>query len=449
MPEVDEIWTHPEPFNIKRKCIGVTNCSGATNIIEGDLHMNLTKEEEAILRGERGEAQKIAMNLLVKAGEAIEAESLVQVCSAHIHPAMPLSEYPEEAFIDVVDYFASLGGRFKIITTLNPEGCDQEYSLPVPRTPSYLAKQSKLTELYKRMGAIHVWGCIPYFDLNVPRYGEHVAWGENTAAAYANTVLGARTNIEPFEIALAAALTGRAPNCGMHLDENRRGDVLVSIEETMQLESATPSDYTLLGKYLGNKLVAVNSKTPVIKGIPRNISPESMKNLVTCMTGDCGAPLYHIVGITPEARTVEEAFQDQTPKEKIKADPHEMEKLRRQLMSFSKDDKIDIVIFGCPHYHLNEIKRLAELLKGNRVHKDTQLWLCTNTSIRQQAKDLGYVDTIESAGGKVFRACGYMCYKFNPELNILSDYAFVAKGGKTGYAPTDTCIKAAIEGRMP
>ena len=190
--------------------------------------MILNQEEEAMLRGDQGEAAKLAMEILVKVGEKFGAKSLVPVASAHIVLAMYKSIY--EAGVEVCEKFAAMGAKFRVPTTLDPSGMDTQKWREFKTPDAYAEKQLRVAKAYEQMGAIMSWTCLPHFSGSAPRFGEHVGWTESSAVAFINSVLGARSNRETAVIDVCIGITGRTPEYGLHLQENRYGKVLVKME---------------------------------------------------------------------------------------------------------------------------------------------------------------------------------------------------------------------------
>lgn len=266
--------------------------------------MRLTDEEKRMLDGGQGTAVCKSMEILVALGEIYDAERMVPVQSVH----MPGSSIvvAGEAGTSLVEEMSASVERFAAFTTLNPCAIDRAQWQALALREEEVEPQLRLTRAYEKMGGISCHTCTPYFIGNVPRMGEHIAWGESSAVAYANSVLGARTNREGGPSALASAITGRAPAYGFHLDENRRGHLLVEVATAIQRFY----DYGNLGYYVGT---IAQEKVPVFAGIPPSATPDELKILGAALASSGAVALYHAVGVTPEAHTLEQAFGGTPP----------------------------------------------------------------------------------------------------------------------------------------
>jgi len=348
--------------------------------------MYLTKEEEQIFNGEFGEGMQKAMELLVAIGDAYDAEKLIPITRAHA------ASSGQEGDMYFVELLAKGGASCRVPTTTNPV-YDMEYFhsiFEIPEKEAEVARRVK--EGYKQIGAILSWCCTPYITENIPLYGEHVAFSESSATPYVNSVIGARTNREAAQSALAAGVIGKTPEYELHLKENRKGTLLVKVEAALKDEF----DYTLLGQYVGKK---VGYGIPVFTGIPRRPTTEELINLCAMLNTSGAIPMFHIPGFTVEAQTVEEAFQGAVPEDKIAVTDRELIQTYEELQGAS--GKIDFVMLGCPHYTLKQVEEVARLLRGKKIHDDVSFWVCTSATAKFLAERSGYVDIIEKAGGHV------------------------------------------------
>jgi hypothetical protein len=222
----------------------------------------------------------------------------------------------------------------------------------------------------------------------VPHYGEHIAWAESSAVCYANSILGARSNREGGPSALAAALTGRTPDYGLHLDRNRQPGLGVQVETRVEGTHA----FGALGRVIGQVMEMSGDKPiPYILGIQR-ASLEELKSFCASLATYGGAALFHMAGITPEAR------QFSPPEEALIVSQSELEKAMQSLNT-DTDLPVDFVSLGCPHLSIQEIARIAELLNGKHVAKE--FWITTARPVKQIAERMGYTQTIEASGAKI------------------------------------------------
>lgn len=355
--------------------------------------MFLTDEESAMLSGEKGPAVQKAMEILVALGESFGAERLLTVSNVHMAGSSVL--VAEEAGTRFVEDIKRQGGTFVTRVTTNPTAVDpvQWREIGIPESDSAL--QTRLTDAYAGMGANTCNTCIPYLVGNSPRFGEHMAWGESSAVVYANSVCGARTNREGGPSGLATALTGRTPEYGFHLTENRYGKLLVKVETTLD----DMTDYGTLGYFAGR---IAGQDTPVFTGIPSDPTLEQLKALSAALAASGAVSMFHAVGVTPEAPTLEAAFGGKAPEKVLVFDEAEKKKAEAALNK-EPSDHVDWILVGCPNASVQEIREVAEALEGRKVHKDVALWVTTAGAMYAMAERMGYIQTIKEAGGTVVR----------------------------------------------
>ena len=408
--------------------------------------MFLTNEEKSMLDGKFGEPVQKAMRILVTLGEAYGAKRMIKINNVHFPGASIV--VAGEAGVNYVNATANNGGVFKtIMTTTNPTAIDPEKWERLGIDENAFKMQKSLTDSYQKMGAFVCGTCTPYQIGNCPLKGEHIAWGESSAVAFSNSILGARTNREGGPTALAAALTGRVPAYGLHLDENRFGDFLVDVKA--ELKNIT--DYGTLGYYIGG---IVENKVPVFKGIPKSVTIDQLKMLGAALASSGAVALYHIIGITPEAPTMKSVFKKENY-QTIEVSRENMEDTEK-LLTKAEDRDIHWVVFGCPHLSINEISYLSEKLEGKKIHSDVEVWLNTSVPVKEYAKRLGMTQKIEEAGAQfICETCPIVGqtdqiakrYGFK---NLVTNSAKLAHyvPGQFGimsiYGNTDKCIDTAI-----
>ena len=218
--------------------------------------MHLTREEEQMLSGEQDYALQKSMQILVTLGEIFGADSMVPVTSVQV---AGVSYYNlGDAGLEYLQNLAAKGAKVRVRTTLNPAGMDLENWRQLGIDEGFAKKQEQVIESFVKMGIPPSCTCTPYLVGNEPAFGEHIAWSESSAVTYANSVLGAMTNREGGPSAIAAALTGRTPRYGMHLEEKRRAQVRVKVDA--KLESVP--DFGALGHAVGKRLSLIHISEP-------------------------------------------------------------------------------------------------------------------------------------------------------------------------------------------
>jgi predicted aconitase len=400
--------------------------------------MYLTKEEERILKGECGEGTQKAMELLVAIGDAYDAEKMIPISRAHA------ASSGQEGDLYFVELLANGGAHCKVPTSTNPvydiEYFDDLFDF-IPKDEAEVAR--RVMEAYKRVGAILSWSCVPYLAENIPLYGEIVAYSESSATPYVNSVIGARTNREAAQSALAAGVVGKTPKYGLHIKENRKGTHLIKVEAALKDEF----DYTLLGYYVGKQ---IGYGIPVFTGVTRQPSTEELINFCAMSNVSGAISMFYIPGFTIEAKTVKEAFQGDTPVDEITVTDRELKQACEELQTIS--GKIDFVMLGCPHYTLKQVEEVARLLDGKKIHDGVSFWVCTSATTKMLAERTGYVDIIERAGGHVVvdtcidEPC-WIAYKNKVGMTDSPKCAYYRRFKDVIVSRLRDCIEAAIKGK--
>lgn len=370
--------------------------------------MYLTPGEEKVYEGEQGWARQVCMKILVRLGDLYGATRLIPVKSAHVSGVSykTLGDAP----IDFLEDLVKAGGKAQVPTTLNPSSFDPEYLIKrfsVERQE----KQEQIVALYKKMGVKPVLTCTPYY-LDEPQRGWHLAWSESSAVAYANSVLGAKTNREGGPSALAAALIGKTPNYGLHQTENRKPNVLVNVETPLMNEA----EFGALGIYVGKLL---KDKIPVFQGLS-NCSHEDLKQLGAGLASTGMTSLFYY-----QRPTETDGF------EKIAVERENVKNIIETLSTASLSKTPDLIFVGCPHCSFNELENVATLIKGRKVKDKTELWVCTSRRIKEKAWN--HVKQIEKSGGHVLcDTCAVVTW-----VKQLGMDNMVTNSAKTAhYAPT-------------
>jgi predicted aconitase len=397
--------------------------------------MHLTSEDKKILAGAKGRATQKAMQILVALGDIYGAERMIPVSSVQI--AGVSYDNLGEAGLLFLSEMAEGGGRVRVKTSLNPAGMDIENWLVLGIPEEFAEKQLRVLEAFSRMGVSTTCTCTPYLTGNLPQFGEHLAWSESSAVCYANSIIGARTNREGGPSALAAALTGRTPEYGLHLVENRLPEITFQVKARL----VENSDFGALGKLIGEK-IAASKAIPYLQGIT-SATLENLKSFCASLATYGGTALFHMPGITPEAD------QCAPPSEKLIITQDDLEAAILSLNDAAVSD-VDFVSLGCPHLSIQEIARIAHLLEGRRVKKE--FWITTARPTKQIADRLGYARTIEDAGVK-FAAdtCCVVAPIYGRFTVMATDsakacyYAYAKNKLKTIFLPFDEVVRLALQ----
>jgi len=388
----------------------------------------LTREEEHIYDGELGWASQACMKILVRLGELFNATRLVPIDSAHVSGVSykTLGDAPS----DFLEALANADARVKVGATLNPQSVDKEYLCRrIP--PTLCQKQTRVLKCFEKMGFTPSLTCTPYY-LQKPKRGTHLAWAESSAVVYTNSILGAWTNREGGPSALAAAIIGKTPDCGVHKAENRQPKVLVKLDMRLQNEV----EFGALGTFLGEIL---EDKIPIIQGL-QSVSKDNLKQLGAALasTGmvnmfyyeDKGIKAGEIEKITVEIRDIRRAVES---------------------LSTTSTQKPHLVFVGCPHCSLNEVKQIADLMGNRKVKNGTEFWICASRYIKEKAGK--YVEKIEKSGGHVLTdTCAVVTWTDKLGIKTVMTnsaktayYAPTLNKAETIFSTLKECLKTALK----
>ncbi|UCE32308.1 MAG: aconitase X catalytic domain-containing protein [Burkholderiales bacterium] len=422
--------------------------------------MRLNDDERAMLDGRDGPAVRKAMELLVRYGQALGAERLVDTrnVAGTIGASTPFMRDFEarRGGMDAVFSEFNLDSaevvevpRFKVYTSHLQHGLDPEH-------PQEFGVTEEVVQVFRRgqsyaaaRGMQMSNTCTPYLVGNVPVKGEHLAWMESSAVVYANGAIGARTNTEGRESAGAAALTGKIPYWGLHLPENRFGTHRVELE----VDVRSTSEWGMLGYWIGE---IVQERIPVVEGVREVPNLQRLKHFGAAAASSGGVEMYHLVGVTPEADSVEHAFGPKSPVEVLRYGPAERRATWEKLNVTARDRAVDYVMLGCPHYSIEQIWEACELLEGRRVHENTSLWIFTPRAIKALADQNGYTRILEDAGAKLMSdTCSAMSRAIPDGAKVAAfdsakqvHYLPAIMGIQGWFGTTAQCIDAAVTGRF-
>ena len=345
--------------------------------------MFLTKKEQEMCDGEYGETIRKSMDILVALGDIYGASKLVDITSAQVS-GVSYKTIGEAGLEYLQDLAKDGSGKATINASLNPPGTDLDNWKELGFPEYFAVKQNEIVDAYADLGIAKTCTCTPYLVGNVPRFRDHVSWSESSAVAYVNSVIGARTNREGGPAALAAAIVGKTPLYGFHLDENRKANLVVNVSSELK-----GADYGALGYIIG-KVVGGGVPYFKLQNTPNN---NNLKTLGAALASSGSVALYHVEDVTPEygANNVEEIEDIMFITDK------EIAETRQNLTTTDKE--IDLVCLGCPHASLEEIKEVAQVVQGKTIKN--KLWICTSVSVKATADRMGYTKIIEAAGGNI------------------------------------------------
>jgi len=402
--------------------------------------MRLTQKEEEMLAGRMGGAVKLAMEALVQMGEGLGVERLIATEGSHLGNVDLLRNCT--GYTGIVKKFLDWGAQVRIPTSVNPYPADPR-NPESPPLPEVFRGPNPLEEDYRKLGVIPNWTCTPYLYGNTPRFGQHLSWEESSAVLYVNSVIGARANREPILMDLISAIAGRTLYTGLHLDENRKGEIFCRVTA----KHLQPDDFAVLGYYLGK---VCGTQIPVIDGIQEKVSTAALHKMGAAAASTGAVAMFHIPGVTPEAPTIEQAFGGRKPPTPVEIDDRVLEKIKEEMSSQGAAGPVDIVGVGCPHYTYEEVFSVAKLLKGRKVHPGVQLWICTHDGVIELARQSGIAQAIKEAGGRLFSGCLYCLHCVEPYsgMRLMSDSGKLCYYRPAIYGSPRECLEAAIRGRV-
>lgn len=420
--------------------------------------MRLTDEERAMLDGAEGPAVRQAMSVLYRYGRALGADRLVKtdnVCGGSV------GSLPNRRSVirkpDSMDAIFSLMNLDSDEPLEIPRARTMAYKLIEAGDPDYFDKQRvsprtrelirKNAEFCDRVGIQRCNTCTPYQVGNVPTFGEHLAWMESSAVVYANSMIGARGNVEGAQSTAAAMLTARIPYWGLHLPENRHGTHLFEVE----CEVDDMMHWGLMGYYIGE---IVQERSPVLNGLVAHPNLRKAKHFGAAAATSGGVEMYHLVGMTPEAPTLEAALGGKPPVETWRFGREEM-RLAYERLNCATDPQVDFVMLGCPHASIEQIRIVAGLLEGKALSPNTELWMFTPRALKAHANRMGYTKTIEDAGAYLMSdSCPALSRVFPEGVKVAATdsckqahYLPATLGFDTWFGSVEDCVNAAVTGR--
>lgn len=396
--------------------------------------LTLTAEEQAMAGGDAGPALAMAMRVVLGAARAVGARALLPIASAHIDSCL----YHGQAGLDFAERLAGLGARTAVPATLNVGSLDLLHPALV-RSPSTEQRPARrLMDAYVRLGCRPTWTCAPYQAGHRPAAGTHVAWAESNAIAFVNSVLGARTDRYGDFLDICAAVTGRVPAAGLHLDVHRRARVVLDCRPLSRRLLAEDAAWGALGVIVGD---LAGTTVPALTGLPDTTTEDQLKALGAAAASAGGVALFHAVGITPEAPTLERATGPGAAPETHVVTTG-MLRAARDALSTASQAGLDAVCLGTPHFSLTEFARLSALLEdGPPFSPRTRVYVATSRSVLKAARAHGYAQAAQRAGATlVTDTCTYV----TPILDPGTRHVMTNSGKWAWYAPANIGVDVTL-----
>ena len=409
----------------------------------------LTGEQDAMLRGDQGPALRWAMEQQVGTAGFFGAKRLIPVASAHVGAEIGIMG---EAGLAVVAQLHADGARARVPSVTAACSVDfcrwKEFSIPA----DHVAREEQLHKMLRGMGFIDSSTCINYQSVSPPRFQEHLAWGDTGSVAFANGVVGARSNYEGGPASIAAALTGLVPEYGYHLSENRRATKIYEVSAALN----GPSDWGALGALIGTELADYWS-VPVIVAPDAVPSVDALKHLAASLASFGSIAMFHVVGATPEAPTLEDACFGDTNLPRRMLTQTDLAGVYARYPALA--EPVDLVVFSAPQLSLYEVNSIVERLAGRRIAARTRLVITVNHQTQAELERLGYAEKLHAAGAELLAGtCFYVMLpahvrkQFGFRTLVTPSAKLANIMGGSGYRPTllpmEACVEAAVTGYL-
>ena len=409
--------------------------------------LQLSEFDQACLQGKQGKAHQTAMRIITRMAQLQGAPHLLDVSQAHIDGCI----YTGEAGLRFAQTLVAWGAKVAVPTSLNSISVDRQRWQKQSVASEFAQAASDLADAYLAMGCTPTYTCAPYLLATAPQQGEHIAWAESNAVVFANSVLGARSLKYPDYLDICMAITGRGPHIGCHLDNERKAHLVVNASKPA---GADESFYPLLGYWLGKQSQGC---IPAVVGLAAaNVTQDDLKAFGAAFATTSSAPMFHIVGVTPEATCLEAVIAEQNAAQ-ITLDNAELAVIWR-LLNSTDAEKIDRVCLGNPHFSLSEFERLAALVAGKEKAPNTRIMITCGRAVYEFAQARGYISVLTDFGVEwITDTCWCMIDK---PILPTSEHTMMTNSGKYAhYGPgifggglrfgsLDECVIAALTGQQ-
>jgi predicted aconitase len=419
-----------------------------------NTQLTLSAHEQEMLDGNLGKAKQKALELIVRYAKAVGAQRLVEIKKAHIFigahhylhslKSDDIDEIISEMYLNSSETTVLQGLSCFTQTDARPFDPDRWQQMGV--SPAMAERDTNIRQRFRRAGASEGGSCVPYLIGFVPLMGEHYVSTESHALLFMNSMWGARANADSIEASICSAVCGRTPEWGNHVTSCRRGTHVVSVE-TKPRET---HDWDLLGYVIGERLPS--GAVPVLTGEFEAPQVEALKSCFASMSTSGSVEMCHIVGLTPEAPTLEAALQNCPPAATITITDKDIQEARARV-SKQGPAKISFVSLGCPHYSLKQIQEVAAWLRDRVVHPSVILRVWTAIPIRESAVRSGYVADIERAGGAVLTSTCPLVSQTIPDVECMAfdsvkqgKYVSACTPARVFVGPLEQCLNAAVTG---
>lgn len=412
------------------------------------MSLELTDRDQALLSGDNGPAGQMAMSIMVRMAKVYGATHLMDISAAHIDSTL----YMGEATLEFAERLAGLGAKVVVPTTLNVSGVDEQNWQEWAVDAEWAAMARRQMVAYHSMGCLPTWTCAPYQTNLRPQFGQQIAWGESNAIAFANSVIGARTERYPDLLDICAAITGRVPAAGLHLTENRAGQLLMRLIDVSPALQQDDAFYPVLGHLMGK---IAGDKIPVIEGLAVTPTEDQLKALSAAAASSGAVALFHLVGITPEAQDLAAAFQGHEPTELFEVTRQDLQEARADLTT-ATGTSVDMIVLGSPHFSLAEFRQLAPLVAGKKRHPDVQFLITSSRAMSALAHKAGFLQPLQQFGARLTVDTCILTTPMLPEqiktlMTNSAKYAYYSPGllnRQVTFGSLADCVQSAVAGSV-
>jgi len=417
--------------------------------VDVPAHLELTDDQARAVAGDQGPGVQRAMRIIVGLARASGAARLIPIGRAHVDGVL----YHGQASQDFADWFTSVDARVAVPTTLNVAALDLLHPWLFRGDEAEANTGRRLVDAYLALGCQPTMTCAPYQDRDRPGLGEDVAWAESNAIVFVNSVLGARTARYGDFSDIAAAVAGWVPDAGLHRPEARLAELVVELDPDTEDWLTEESGVGALGVIVG-RLAA--GRVAAIVGLPDATTEDALKALGAGAASSGSVAMFHAVGLTPEAPTLEAAVAPDREPTRIRID---VGAIRSALASLATvpDGPIDAVALGTPHFSVGEFGRLRTLLADEPGPLRVELTVNTSRAVLSEITESGWLDELAAAGVVVVTdTCTYLSPTLmrNPTgitMTNSAKWAYYAPGNldaRVVYGSMRDCVASAKAGRV-
>ena len=377
----------------------------------------------------------------------MDAPGFLDITGAHIDGCL----YHGEVSLDFVEHVVTLKGRVRVPTTLNVGSMDLIHPELFHGAPALASAGTRLMRAHEDLGCMASFTCAPYQTLFRPRFGDQIAWAESNAIVFANSVIGARTNRYGDFIDLASALTGRAPAYGLHLTENRRARIVFAIDAPPQTFDDTEQMAIAIGSIIGSR---AGDRIVAITGLAATTTEDDLKALGAVAASSGAVAMFHAVGLTPEAPTLDAALQGHPPDATVSVAADELIAALDRLSTVPAGTALAAVSLGTPHFSVGQFERLMPLITAQPPV--IPLFINTNRHALEQLAARGWDTALANLGVTlVIDTCTYVTAVMRDIRGAVmtnsGKWAWYAPGNlgiDVAFGSLSQCVRSAAAGKV-